>query len=224
MKNSETTPRDPDCREIEPLLDDLVDVQLSERQQRAVRRHLGGCEACGERLAALHRLLGEVDALPRSIAPAKDLWPGIASHLRARRRREPAAHRPQWARQAIAALFFVALGGLLSQILLPGAASVPEGPAVAEVDEGAEFALAEADYLRAKEALWAAAYSSRLAGSPETREVVEKNLRIIAEAIRELRAALAADPGNPRLESFLLDQHRVEIDLLQRLAWTTSEI
>ena len=63
----------------------------------------------------------------------------------------------------------------------------------------------------------------RRAASPETREVVERNLRVIDEAIEELRQALAADPGNPQLENLLLAQHRTEIDLLQRLRKTTKE-
>ncbi len=233
--------RNVDCRRIEPLLDDLVDGRLSAAEQRQVESHVAGCDGCAGHLASLRRLLGEVDALPRSLPPEADLWPDIEGRLTEHRStasrflgRRPAASGGSryWFRQAAAAVVLMALGGALSQLLLsdrPGAAPAviaessgertPEGDvALAE----ARLALAEADFLRAKEALWSAVYTSHDAASPETREVVERNLAVIAAAIRELRSALAADPGNHQLEGLLLAQHRSEIGLLQRLAPTRS--
>ena len=48
------------------------------------------------------------------------------------------------------------------------------------------------------------------------------DLRVIDATIEELRHALAAEPGNQRLETLLLAQHRSEIDLLQRLRRATE--
>ncbi len=241
-----STPMDLDeCRRIEPLLDDLVDGRLSAAEQQRVEAHLAGCRGvagckdCGEALASLKHLLRQVDELPRSWPPASDLWPGIEPRLTERRfaerrsaaqrlgERRAGAVRWHWLRQAAAAVILMALGGVLSQLLLPagrGQAPAPVAEALAGGPEAelalaeARLVLAEADFLRAKEALWSAVYSSHDAASPETREVVERNLAVIAAAIRELRAALEADPGNPQLEGLLLAQHRSEIGLLQRLA------
>ena len=228
----------PPCRRIAPLLDDLVDGRLSEAQQVDVSEHLAGCAACRERFNEVEQLLARVDGLPRSVEPPGDLWPAIAPRLLPRppRATESAAW-PGWLRQAAAAMLFMALGAVLSQILLPGWRSEPVAwlggtPAPAaqlttprdSIDRRADFAAAEADYLRAKESLWSAVYASRDTASQETREVVERNLRVIDQAIRELRQALQDDPGNPQLENLLLAQHRNEIDLLQRLALSTSEI
>ena len=228
-----------DCLKIEPLLDDLVDGVLSAADQRRVEAHLAVCEECAEQLASLRALLRQVDALPRSKTPASDLWSGIEPRLTRRTVARPGftgvaegatadslRRWPGWLRQAAAALVFMALGGVLSQVLWPAVRSQPVAPSagIASGDErvvdsrGVDFAVAEADFLRAKEALWSAVYTSREATSPATREVVERNLRVIAGAIRELRAALAADPGNQQLEGMLLAQHRTEIDLLRRLA------
>ncbi len=214
-----------DCRRIEPLLDDLVDGQLTAEDQRRVEAHVAGCDACGDQLASLERLLLRVEALPREAAPASDLWPDIESRLAERRLSpRPVAVAGRWhlLRQAAAAVVLMATGGVLSQLLLPGAGdpAAPVAPAVQalEVTSAADFALAEADFLRAKEALWSAVYSSHDAATPETREVVERNLAVIAGAIRELRAALETDPGNQQLEGLLLAQHRSEIGLLRRLA------
>ena len=212
------------CDRIEPLLDDLVDGQLSAAEGRRVREHLAGCAACSAELAALEGLLAATAELPREVAPAEDLWPRLAPRLAPRQTPRLAAW-PGWLRQAAAAVLFMALGGVLSQLLSPGAEAPEPFTAArpASLDRQADFALAEADYLRAKEALWAAVYHGRDAVSPDTREVVERNLRVIDEAIRELRQALAVDPGNQQLENLLLAQHRNEIDLLQRLRRATAE-
>ncbi len=243
----------PTCAQIESWLDDLLDDQLSDERKGDASRHLAGCEACRDARAGLEAMRREVASLPRSIDPTHDLWPEIASRLEPR---QPgmrdgdsmwvggkiSAWRPYglqlgW-RQAAAALFFMALGALVSQLMLPGwngsgpgsvnstiAANHSSGGAVPvefdPIDGRSEFALAEAGYLRAKESLWSVVYNSH-AASPEVREVVERNLLVISEAIRELRAALHSDPGNQRLENRLLTQHRSEIDLLRRLA--SSEI
>ena len=224
---------EPDCRDIEALLDDLVDGRLTAADQQRVEAHLAECTACGDRLASLEGLLRQAAELPRQVAPASDLWPSIAPRLTERR----AANVPaiaaggwHWLARVAAALALMTLGGVLSQLLLPGWRGA-ESPAVAseqvsgEADVAlaeARLALAEADLLRAKEALWSAVYSSHDVASPETREVVERNLAVIAAAIRELRAALEQDPGNHQLEGLLLAQHRSEIGLLQRLARATE--
>ncbi len=223
--------RDNDCRRVEPLLDDLVDGRLSAAELRLAESHVATCGPCAERLASLRDLLAQVEALPRSLEPGADLWPGIEPRLVSRRRPAFAAGGwPHWLRQAAAAVAFMTLGGALSQIVMPSrrgeaSAAVPGASLAAAgggVDQGiasraVDFAVAEADFLRAKEALWSAVYGGHDAVSPATREVVEHNLVVIAGAIRELRAALASDPGNHQLEGMLLAQHRTEIDLLQRL-------
>ena len=170
------------------------------------------------------RRLDAVDRLRRSLEPGRDLWPEIEA-LVARPRR--AAGR-RWAvvyRLAAAVALMVA-GGALSQLLWPAAG--PTGPgsgdAVAVAAIGAELEVAEGEYLRAKEALWLAAYGRRDDLSPATLRVVERNLRIVDEAIRELRQALEEDPGNRRLEGLLYANHRRSIDLLQRLAQASQEI
>ena len=46
------TSEDATCRQIEPLLDDLVDGRLSAAEQQTVRRHLAACDSCAARLAS----------------------------------------------------------------------------------------------------------------------------------------------------------------------------
>ena len=211
-----------DCRRVEPMLDDLIDGQLTRAEQRRVEDHVAACEGCRGQLASLERLLEQAHALPRSVPPEADLWPEVSMRLTARPRPAAAPAWPAWLRQAVAAVVFMAVGGVLSQLLAPSWRQPATVAGIVEPTPETDFALVESDFLRAKEALWAAVYSSHGSASPdrrpaETREVVERNLAVIAAAIQELRAALEADPGNPQLEDLLLGQHRSEIGLLRRL-------
>ncbi len=71
------------CREVQALLDDLVDGDLPEKQRREVERHLRGCAECRSSEARLRVLLSRVGAMPRTLAPARDPWPGILSRIMA---------------------------------------------------------------------------------------------------------------------------------------------
>ena len=53
--SSEIQARGP-CDQVEPLLEDLIDGQLTESEQRRVGSHLADCEDCAARLASLHNL------------------------------------------------------------------------------------------------------------------------------------------------------------------------
>jgi hypothetical protein len=46
--------------------------------------------------------------------------------------------------------------------------------------------------------------------------VVERNLAIVDQAIREAEAALASDPGNAALEQMVLARYVQRLDLLRR--------
>ena len=193
------------------------------------------------------RLLARLEGLPREVAPGRDLWPGIAARLGpsapaadlpARRpARMPApvyAPRPFW-RQAAAALVSAAIGAGATWVAIgggrpgdpgsgAGGAGSPAGgvvPAAYAETPASDYRLVEADYLRAKEALWISVYARRDQFSPSTLQAVEKNFAIIDQAIFDLRQALAEDPGNRRLEGELYRNHRRGLDLLRRLADST---
>jgi hypothetical protein len=56
----------------------------------------------------------------------------------------------------------------------------------------------------------------REALDPRTVVVIERNLRVIDEAIRQARSALDADPANTFLNSHLADARRRKLELLRR--------
>jgi len=173
----------------------------------------------------MRRLLAEAAELPRSIEPPRDLWPEIEARLGERRVPAAVAWR-RFAYQAVAAIFFMALGAVLALALRPAESSeVRSGDVRAASFAGAsDFATVEAEYLRAKDQLWLLALSRRDELSPVAMRVVERNLRIIEAAIRDLRGALADDPENSQIEGMLLAKHRQGIEILQRLTAPPVEI
>lgn len=69
------------CERVRDLLDDYLDGELPAETAVPLRGHLEGCAACAEEERALRSLLAEAAALPREIAPARELWSGIAPRL-----------------------------------------------------------------------------------------------------------------------------------------------
>lgn len=71
------------CHDCTPLLHDYAAApqSLAAADRHALEAHLAACPACRAALDASHRLHAATAALPREIAPARDLWPGIAAQL-----------------------------------------------------------------------------------------------------------------------------------------------
>jgi len=102
---------------------------------------------------------------------------------------------------------------------------VPEGaglalpPAVV-----ADFASIETEYVDAASEILRAVRSGRVQLAPATVALLEKNLQVIDEAIRESREALAGDPANSALRAMVLASHRHKLDLLRRAATVPAEL
>ena len=227
-----------ECAWVEARLDDHVDDLLNAEEQSRVEGHLATCATCREQHRGLERLLAAAARLPSVIEPEHDLWPALAKRLDKRSDEPPATRRNDlwqapWWQQIAAALIFTLLGGGLAggfDRLLPPAAgpdSDPDGAPIALTTSADEaggfrrasssngtFVSAEAEYLRAKESLWLAVYDHRDELSPLQLKLVERNLEVIDDAIRELRLALEDDPENPQLQRLVLASHRRGLDLL----------
>lgn len=70
-----------DPQHIDHLLHDYLDGALSAAAVPRVEAHLRDCPACRAGLEEIQGLLQRLDALPRSITPPGDLWPGIEARL-----------------------------------------------------------------------------------------------------------------------------------------------
>jgi hypothetical protein len=165
----------------------------------------------------------KLDALPRAIEPPRDLWPGVEARLSAEH------EAPSWRgerggrRLLAAAAVAVVLGGSLVVGKLGGsrrgedlvAAPARSTSAEAPVPTPPEWTAATEELLRALDA-------SGDGLDPATREVVARNLEIIDEAVREIRAALDADPQNAGLQKLLTAEYRRRSALMRRAAGSAA--
>jgi len=216
------------------LLDDYVGGELPPREERDVRRHLMQCEPCSAEAQTLRALLDEAAALPESIAPPRDLWQGIAPRLEARagtgtgveevRTIGPRPVRPlPWWMLAAASIALVVTTSLVTVKVVGGGADGESLPtAQAPVPTGgtptalASFQPAEVEYEKAIADLLAVLRTQRGELAPETVAALETNLRIIDQAIRESREALARDPNSPELARMLSDAYDTKLNVLRR--------
>lgn len=217
-------------------LSEFQDGELSPVEHTACEAHLAICEACRDVL----RELQMVTVAARADAdrdPPTDLWPGILNRIseigRAEARPIPfAAARPQ--RQITFSLPQLALAASLLIAVSAGASYVAVGrsvnrpaPQEAPIQAMAEPMMApsmdvvpanfaDEQFDRAVADLERILVEQRDDLDPRTVVVIERNLAVIDEAIRQARAALDADPANTFLNSHLADARRRKLDLLRR--------
>jgi len=202
------------CDETLDRLHRYVAGTLPEAERARLEHHLASCEACR---AASRRLA----ALPRGIEPPEELWAGIADRISAKKvvagEFGHAATVPRWRRPAALAAAALALMTLSSAVTL-WTVRRPTEPAVVGGNAGPvqEFAALEAQYETAADELLRAVRRGEVALSPWTLAVLERNVRIINEAIAESRDALARDPANATLQEMVLRTYRQKLDLLRR--------
>jgi hypothetical protein len=84
------------------------------------------------------------------------------------------------------------------------------------------LAKAERDYERATAELMAALDTRRASLSPETSASIDENLRVIDQALAEIRAALEKDPASLRLGRMLTSTHEKKIETLRRVLKLTT--
>jgi hypothetical protein len=195
------------CNDARDRIDDAVAGRLGSAELAAFEAHLAGCEACRGDLDVARRLAGPVARLPREMTPPPEVWVGIASRILAPRRRLLPA--------VAAALVLMAASSAATVLVLrhqPADEAVASLPAI------------EADYIEQAAALSGVLGAERGRLAPETIETLERNLRIIDDAIAESRAALEADPGDPDLRLLLQASHQQKVALLEQAARLAREL
>jgi len=204
------------CRDVDDRLDDYVDGELSEAEYQEVELHVASCAACRENERGLRNLLARAAALPKEGTPGRDLWPGVAERLTARR------SRAQSLLLGLAAGVIVALAA--GVILRRGTEPAPRAGSLlpVSIESPAALAAAEEDYVRASAALLAALRERRSSLAPEAIASLEQNLLVIDQALAEVHEALRQDPGNPELTRMLAATHRKKVDVLRRVMKLTT--
>ncbi len=231
------------CADMEDRLNDYVGGYLSGAERREVEEHLLACPDCRREAEALRDLVHEVGDLPKEIPPPPDLLLEMIATIRKREAegvrliRRPgasSASRPSPALAAAAALVMVA-GAVVaimtgpsvpSGAIMTRTATGPDAPASARAGAVApatvglmpDVLAAEAEFNRAAEELLAVLESRRAELPAGAYQVIDENLRIINEALAEVRAALDSDPANPRLGVMVTAIYRQKLSLLREAA------
>ena len=162
------------------------------------------------------------------IEPGRDLWPEIESRLRPR---TASVLRGPWsrtwpARLAVAAALVAAAVLLMArQPETPSRASLPAASTTelvahdnaAALAAASEKARVEDGLMQVREDLLRAIAVRRDDLDPATRELVDRNLEIIDQAIGELYQALEQDPENRQLEFLLATTYQREVELLKQI-------
>lgn len=191
-------------------------------------------------------LLEAVAELPREIQPGRDLWPGVEARVRAESTARTAGRRsrsgsrgealrspawwasPRWL--AAAAVALVALTAATTLWLAGG----PDGRGadrIAVTDRASAGAAVPVALSQLREGYRPAL--ERLTGlleardenlPPETREVLERNLRIIDAAIAESERALLEHPESAAQVRALDRSYRRKVDLLERSVRLTAQM
>ena len=203
-------------------LSGYLDDELTPRERREADAHLAGCAACREVLTDL-AIVKETAAALAGVEqlPEADLWPGVAWRMKSRR-----GVSLSWMQALAAGLALVALSsGAVWMAMRGGRTDAPPVAAADPVDRGpaagtptgpvtvADFG--EAAYESAVNDLRKALEAGRNRLDPQTIQVLERNLASIDQAIEQARQALAADPANVSLNSYLAGVRRRKLDLLR---------
>jgi predicted anti-sigma-YlaC factor YlaD len=214
-----------------------LDDELDPAARAAVEAHLAVCGPCRAVVDDLQRLRADAASWATGTAsPSADLWAGIAARLdppvASSGARVLSWHQRRWSlgvvELAVAATLVAAVTAGLLWRGAPGAAPAPEAgpaPVLAQVEpvgvpDGAvtTVSFADAQFDAAVADLERVLRDQRDQLNPRTVQVLERNLQIIDDAIREARTALETDPANALLNAHLASARQRKLNLLRRAA------
>ena len=225
-------------------LSEYHDGELTPAEVASCEAHLAECADCRDALDALRQVIVTARA-DRDVMPTADLWPGILAKIdsgsaeaephdnvlafpsSARPRRQVTFSLPQL---ALAASLLIAVSSAVAYVAANRAAGpqpiatvarelpiqAMAEPMLAPSADATPANFADAAFDRAVSDLERTLVEQRASLDPRTIVIIERNLAVIDEAIRQARAALDADPANTFLNSHLADARRRKLELLRR--------
>jgi anti-sigma factor RsiW len=226
------------CTEYRDAIAEFVDGSLDPTRQRALERHVEGCEACRALVADLKTIQAAAFTLDRIELPPH-LWPAIRARVAEEPRPSPgrllAFPRSRTALgiwvAAAAALLIATTIGIYPLLRSPAAhteqaeaGGQPQSPSEVVASIQSELAAAEQHYDKAIQGLERIAKSESGALDPQVAAVLQKNLQVIDQAIGESRAALQAQPASADAQESLFDAMRSKVALLQQTVELINEM
>jgi hypothetical protein len=212
-------------------LSEYLDGELEDVERKEFESHLAACTDCRENLQQLREVVIQAQHLA-DIPPATDLWPGIADQIAPPERvvvAEPSRSPfwklrfsfslPQLATAGIA-VFLVSLGVTwwMGQNLSPGRTNLSFGQSATSESVLTASSQAYIEFGQEVSALKRLLVDEGDKLDPETVRVIEKNLKIIEEAIAQSRLALDSDPANADVQRHLVATMGGKVKMLRRAA------
>lgn len=211
----------------------LADGTLTPERVTIARSHVAGCTNCAidvDRLARVVRRLRSLDPCvhdARSVA----LWPALRAHLEERRLMtrtsavpaSPEVARLRTSRIAARRLWFVAAAAAV--LAIAGVIFVRHRPITAPVAvtpmptvSGATAAVSTAPISTEDiQRLLDEVELQKAMLPPARAALTDSDVQALNRAVRELRDALARDPGNPALRQLLAEALEQQGDLITRM-------
>jgi hypothetical protein len=217
------------CHEWTDRFDDFLDGRLDATEIEDLRAHVAGCPSCAGELASIRDLKDLAAALPSSLEPSRDLWPGIEARIS-----DAKVVRSRFGRRALlaAAAAVVVVSSIVTAYFVGRSQAVvvtAESPAMIESGPSevllATFkGLGVDNYMATRTELLNALEARKHELSVETMDVVTENLMLIDHAMDRIAEALGEDPENEFLMKQLASAYRRQIDLLQRAVRMPAEV
>lgn len=214
------------CDEVSELLSDFLDGELADTESRSIESHLSSCMTCSSSFNELQEVVGAAGRLPKEVEPGRDLWPGITAKIEADQTnsvlRFPSPSASSHWFQLAAAMALLILGLWMAssrQVELPRPQAVAEDTGSSQsLAEQAERAHSEDGVLLAKSDLLSSIERKRGILDDQTLSAVEADMRLLEEAIGQLRSALVEQPDNRKLRLALAARYQQEVRVLQRVS------
>lgn len=218
------------CDDALVLVSDRLDAPLSDTQRAQLDAHLAGCAECRAVARDLEQIQVEAASLP-TLTPSRDLWAGIEARIEAPVVSLNAPRRPlaRWSGRQVAAaaavLMAVTAGGTWfvaarSTNTAADRVAVTAAPRTQLVSVAAQKGMAT--YESEIAALHNIIETRRAELDSNTVAVLEKNLKLIDQAIAESKAALTADPASAFLADRVSRAYDTKLELLRAAALLPS--
>jgi hypothetical protein len=219
------------CEEFAERLADYVEHDLDDATRDRMESHADRCPECGSVLADIRTLQIGASKLPE-LAPSRDLWSGIANRietpvvaLNASGTMKAVTPRRRWraAWTGLAAAGLVAVTATVTYELTsrsqPRTTTAAAVPATSDsqftpVSNRSIEQRYDVEIKRLREIV--TERSSQL--DPATVAIVDKNLKVIDDAIAQCKEALRSDPSSGFLIESLNDALETKVQLLRKAA------
>jgi len=205
-------------------LNDYVDEALAAAAVQRVDAHLRVCSECAAEAERIRSIKARLAGLPRALEPESDLRAGMWQKIDAAAVVDIGAARrgPLWRFRyhlATAAVVLIAASSALTLMVVRSRGNFGASPQRENLQlVGLDSRTMERQYSEELHELELVLRKSRGALAPETVRILEENLRVIDAAIREARAALAADPQSDMLIDLLRSAYERKLELLKQAA------